>query len=426
MQDLCLEAHRDIAQFRGRSEGEFVCWLRKVFATIVSNQVRRYLGTRRRDLRREQPIAVGRDDTSRAVVDRRLVAPQSSPSQQAARRERAELLAEALDTLPETYREVIVLRNIEGLSFSDVAARLGRTEDSVKNIWLRGPRPTSPQVGGPFMRADSRGGIPESGGSNPDGSTSSADDPRVAAGLDEYLAELQAGHRPSRQEFLARHPEIADALDRGLDVLEFLHSAAGVTEPRAPTPADGDALPPETVLGDYRLIREVGRGGMGVVYEARADLARPPGRGQGALGRRRRSTRGDCSGSASRPRRSRSSTTRTSCPSSPSAPIAASTTTPCSTSRAAPSPRSSRITPVAAGRASRPRPSPPASGQTPRRSSGGPPARRADRARAPMPLPSRAGRRSGRSPSSASRPPRPWITPTPWGSCIATSSPRTC
>ena len=137
MQDLCLEAHRDIAQFRGRSEGEFVCWLRKVFATIVSNQVRRYLGTRRRDLRREQPMAVGRDDTSRAVVDRRLVAPQSSPSQQAARRERAELLAEALDTLPETYREVIVLRNIEGLSFSDVAARLGRTEDSVKNIWLR-------------------------------------------------------------------------------------------------------------------------------------------------------------------------------------------------------------------------------------------------------------------------------------------------
>jgi RNA polymerase sigma-70 factor, ECF subfamily len=137
MQELSLEAHRDIAQFRGRSEGEFIGWLRKVFATIVSNQVRRYLGTRRRDLRREQPIVIGRDDTSRAVIDRRLVAPQSSPSQQAARRERAELLAEALGTLPETYREVIVLRNLEGLSFADVAARMGRTEDSVKNIWLR-------------------------------------------------------------------------------------------------------------------------------------------------------------------------------------------------------------------------------------------------------------------------------------------------
>src|SRR5215469_2944252 len=85
MQELSLEAHRDIAQFRGRSEGEFVSWLRKVFATILSNQVRRYLGTRRRDLRRERRIATGRDDTSRAVIDRRLVAPQSSPSQQASR-----------------------------------------------------------------------------------------------------------------------------------------------------------------------------------------------------------------------------------------------------------------------------------------------------------------------------------------------------
>jgi RNA polymerase sigma-70 factor (ECF subfamily) len=137
MQELSLEAHRDIAQFRGRSEGEFACWLRKVFAAILSNQVRHYLGTRRRDLRRERRIVVGREDTSRAAIDPRMVAPQSSPSQQAARRERAELLAQAMDRLPPAYREVILLRNLEGLSFAEVAARTGRTEDSVKNIWLR-------------------------------------------------------------------------------------------------------------------------------------------------------------------------------------------------------------------------------------------------------------------------------------------------
>jgi RNA polymerase sigma-70 factor, ECF subfamily len=137
MQELSLEAHRDITHFRGRSEGEFACWLRRVFATILSNQVRHYLGTRRRDLRRERPMVIGKDDTSRAVVDQRLIAPQSSPSQQVARSERAELLSQALGTLPDVYREVIVLRNLEGLSFAEVAARLGRTEDSVKNIWLR-------------------------------------------------------------------------------------------------------------------------------------------------------------------------------------------------------------------------------------------------------------------------------------------------
>jgi RNA polymerase sigma-70 factor, ECF subfamily len=137
MQELSLEAHRDIAQFRGHSEGEFVCWLRKIFATILSNQVRYYLRTRRRDLRRERRIVSRRDDTSRVVIDRSLIAPQSSPSQQVVRSERAELLSQALDTLPAVYREVIILRNVEGLRFAEIAARLGRTEDSVKNIWLR-------------------------------------------------------------------------------------------------------------------------------------------------------------------------------------------------------------------------------------------------------------------------------------------------
>ena len=47
------------------------------------------------------------------------------------------LLADALEDLPEDYREVIILRQLEGLSFPDVARRMGRTEDSVKNVWLR-------------------------------------------------------------------------------------------------------------------------------------------------------------------------------------------------------------------------------------------------------------------------------------------------
>ncbi len=118
------------------------------------------------------------------------------------------------------------------------------------------------------MNGDSRGQIVEPSVSNSEEPSSSVDDPRVAAGLDEYLAELQAGRRPTRQEFLDRHPEIADALERGLDVLEFLHATAGSTASRDAGPPVVDNLPPETVLGDYRLIREVGRGGMGVVYEA--------------------------------------------------------------------------------------------------------------------------------------------------------------
>jgi RNA polymerase sigma-70 factor (ECF subfamily) len=49
-------------------------------------------------------------------------------------------LAEAIERLPAPYRGVIVLRHLEGLSFADVARKLDRTEDSVKNIWFRALR----------------------------------------------------------------------------------------------------------------------------------------------------------------------------------------------------------------------------------------------------------------------------------------------
>jgi len=71
------------------------------------------------------------------VLDRGLVANQSSPSQQAARREQAVLLADALDQLPPDYREVIILHHLEDLNFPAVAQRMGRTVDSVKNLWIR-------------------------------------------------------------------------------------------------------------------------------------------------------------------------------------------------------------------------------------------------------------------------------------------------
>ena len=79
--------------------------------------------------RRSRPLS--------ACQDAHLIAAQSSPNSQASRREQAVLLADALEDLPEDYREVIILRQLEGLSFPDVARRVGRTEDSVKNVWLR-------------------------------------------------------------------------------------------------------------------------------------------------------------------------------------------------------------------------------------------------------------------------------------------------
>ena len=136
LQEIWLEIHRKIAQFRGESEREFLTWARRLIGSVLANQIRHYIGTRARDLRLERALTDDLDASSR-VLNGSLVAPESSPSQQAVRREQAVLLADALQELPDDYREVIILRQLEGLSFPDVARRLGRTEDSVKNVWLR-------------------------------------------------------------------------------------------------------------------------------------------------------------------------------------------------------------------------------------------------------------------------------------------------
>ena len=136
VQETFLAAHRGWPQFRGTSEGELLVWLRQILAGTVGNMVRRYLGTQGRDIRLERQLAAELDCSSRAL-DGGLLAAQSSPSQQAARREQGVLLADALAQLPEDYREVLILRHLEGRTFPEVAQSMGRTLDSVKKLWVR-------------------------------------------------------------------------------------------------------------------------------------------------------------------------------------------------------------------------------------------------------------------------------------------------
>ena len=137
VQETFLEAHRDFAQFRGATEAELVAWLRQILVSNLANLLRRYYGTQRRDVRLERDLAIELDQSSR-LLDQGLTAPSASPSKQAARREQAVLLAAALEKLPEDYREVLMLRHLDELTFPEVAQRMGRTLDSVEKLWARG------------------------------------------------------------------------------------------------------------------------------------------------------------------------------------------------------------------------------------------------------------------------------------------------
>jgi serine/threonine protein kinase/Flp pilus assembly protein TadD len=96
------------------------------------------------------------------------------------------------------------------------------------------------------------------------------DDPRVIAALEEYLAAMKAGRAPKREDFLARHVEIAAVLNECLEGLEWIRGGPA-SQQSSVASADGPAaagIQPGASLGDYQIVREVGRGGMGVVYEA--------------------------------------------------------------------------------------------------------------------------------------------------------------
>lgn len=139
VQETFFEAHRDFHQFRGQSTGEFVAWLRKILVNNLLHVVEQHLMAEKRDVRREISLEqIGkRLEQSTARLESLLAEPGDSPSSHAQRNEQEVLLADALAELPGDYREVIMLRHIEGLPFEDVARRMDRTSGAVRMLWLR-------------------------------------------------------------------------------------------------------------------------------------------------------------------------------------------------------------------------------------------------------------------------------------------------
>ena len=136
VQQTMLEAHRDFEKFQGSTEQEWLGWLRRILAHNVSDFIRRYKGTAKRRVQKEVPF---RDPNvsgpspgapEPAATDR-------TPSQELALLDDSLRVTQALSALAPDYQEVIVLRNLERLSFNDVAERMNRSRPAVQMLWMR-------------------------------------------------------------------------------------------------------------------------------------------------------------------------------------------------------------------------------------------------------------------------------------------------
>jgi len=94
----------------------------------------------------------------------------------------------------------------------------------------------------------------------------SGDDSRLLSAVEEYQRLLEQGQRPDRSEFVRRYPDLSLALPACIDGLELVHRAAS-REPKN-SPAGPEPTLAGSPLGDFQIVREIGRGGMGIIYEA--------------------------------------------------------------------------------------------------------------------------------------------------------------
>lgn len=136
VQQTLLDAHRDFEDFRGQTYQEWLAWLRQILNHNACDAAHHYRVAAKRAVWREVPLNGNRGDDSQSPGFE-PPSPGDSPSQIAIHNERELLLAEAIDQLPEDYREVIIMRNIQRLSFAEVAEQLGRTRPAAQMLWMR-------------------------------------------------------------------------------------------------------------------------------------------------------------------------------------------------------------------------------------------------------------------------------------------------
>jgi RNA polymerase sigma-70 factor (ECF subfamily) len=139
VQATFLEAARDFHAFRGETVESFLAWMRNILKNNVATAHQEHLATQKRsawrEIRMTTPVAGEGSAVDLASI---LPSESSSPSQRVMRDEAAVVLASCLEQIPETQREAIRMRYLEGMSLKQISERMEKSEMAVAGLLKRG------------------------------------------------------------------------------------------------------------------------------------------------------------------------------------------------------------------------------------------------------------------------------------------------
>jgi len=144
VQDAFIKVHKHLGSFQGASS--FYTWLYRIVMNLGIDHVRK-----------KRKIVEWGDDVpiEHAAGDRTLVptVEGSNPGRSAVRRELSDKIAQALDTLPEYHRAVILLREVEGMSYEEIAEVLNVPKGTIMSRLFHARRKMQDQLQ-PYLEGD--------------------------------------------------------------------------------------------------------------------------------------------------------------------------------------------------------------------------------------------------------------------------------
>jgi RNA polymerase sigma-70 factor (ECF subfamily) len=130
-QDTFLKVYNNISKFRGDSQ--LRTWIYRITVNQVANQQRWW---RRR--RREKTVSLDINDPNETSLSQKLPSSGQTPEQQALAAEKRKMIAAALEKLKFDFRVAVILRDIEGLSYEEIADTLEVSVGTIKSRIARG------------------------------------------------------------------------------------------------------------------------------------------------------------------------------------------------------------------------------------------------------------------------------------------------